>query len=174
MDLFRWSIGALVVSTALVGHAAPPGPAAAENPDDAATKAVFAQFSAAWNKHDAAAITALFSEDAVKVEPHGTIVRSRAKIGEGYRGAHAGGLKNTTAQFTVSTIRVIGPDWRLVDGKASVVWAEGPDFNPMAARHMFTALLKRQGGAWVITDLRSYFTPPPNDKSRPLPEAASP
>src|SRR6185312_2743301 len=97
-----------------------------------------AKFVAAFNKGDAAAMAALYTEHATALPPGGDVVQGRDGIQKLWAGAIQSGLKNVTLQavsveaYGASTAREIGrfsfdapnPQKQMskVDGKYVVIW----------------------------------------------------
>jgi len=53
-------------------------------------RAFFAETDAAWARHDAKALAALFTTDATFIRPSGQVLNGRTAIEGGIRGGHGG------------------------------------------------------------------------------------
>lgn len=130
---------ALFALAILFAACAPP----AEPPPDvnavrAAIEAVNAQFMEAFNKGDAAAVAALYSEDAIVLPPGQTMTSGRQAIQEGTAADIANyslsGLKLTTSDVQVSGDYAVEVGNYSIqagavqdEGKYLVVWKKGAD-----------------------------------------------
>jgi len=109
-------------------------PVLAQMSPKAAIEAVNKQFSAAVEKKDAAAVAALYTDDAIVLPPNLTMVKGRADIKNLFEGFLASGIKGiafTTIEvesfgdtaIEVGEFVLTGPDGSVADrGKSVVVW----------------------------------------------------
>jgi uncharacterized protein (TIGR02246 family) len=123
--------------------------------DDAAIRAVEEAYDTAWSAGDASALAALFSADAVVVNPLGKVARGRTDIqrvlGEFLRGPARGSRHSsmvTAVQFVTENVAV-------VDGEARLERARCEAPQPSVV-HRFTDVLVKQGGTWLIAQVRGY------------------
>lgn len=146
----------LRLSAASSGAASSPVPgqtggaaAAAGAADDAALREVVRLYVNAREARDPAAIGALFTEDADQLVSSGEWRRGRDVLVKGTlaSSAQTGG----TRAITVETIRLVGPDVAVVDGRYEISGLAGG-----ATRRMWSSfVMVRQDGAWRITAIRN-------------------
>jgi uncharacterized protein (TIGR02246 family) len=116
----------------------------------------------AYNRHDATAVAALWSEDAVYVHRDtGQRIQGRTAIAAMFREMFQTG---DTAQLsvTVDSIRLITPDVAIEDGTAELV---SPDGEQTAST--YTAVHVKRDGGWYLDSVRETDTPspPPSEPS---------
>ncbi|MFO0950001.1 MAG: SgcJ/EcaC family oxidoreductase [Isosphaeraceae bacterium] len=112
-----------------------------------------AAFARAFNAHDAAAISALFYEEAELVGSDGTSTRGRNEIAAMFAASFEA-LPELTVEPTVTAARALTPEVVRVEGSSRMSGA-----SPSAQHTNFDALLVRKDGAWKIAELRD--TPQP-------------
>jgi len=131
--------------------------AVAFQPRTPAEKAVVdrvAEFSKAYGGGDAAALAALYADDAVIVAPDGLEVRGKERIGRMYADSFADG-RGLKLETRVESVRFLTPDVARVEGRSRLSAADGD-----AADYLrFTALLVGKDGAWSIAELRESPAP---------------
>jgi ketosteroid isomerase-like protein len=109
----------------------------------AAIEAANKQFSAAFAKGDAAALSAMYTSSAIAFPPNGEIARGQTAIQSIWKGAIASGLKGlvlTTAEVEThgDTAHEVGNyEMRDAGGKA-------------ADRGKYIVIWKREGGQWKL------------------------
>jgi ketosteroid isomerase-like protein len=128
-------------------QAQPTEPAPSEQ-DRQQIDALASRYAEAANRHDAAAIAALFTEDGVFVAPEG-IVLGRPAIEKLYRDTFNAAAVSDTAIKTTE-----------LHGVGELVWAVGQWRNNTQQGH-WGAVDERRGGAWQIRMLTYNVTPAP-------------
>src|SRR5690348_26079 len=85
--------------------------AAGDKDKDAVSKTA-QDFAAAWNKHDAKALTAFFTDDGDLINPMGRHARGKAEIEKLFQDEQAGVFKSSqfTATCAADDIKMIKPD----------------------------------------------------------------
>src|SRR4051812_9430140 len=83
--------------------------------DEEAIKAQTAAFDEAWNKNDAKAVAALFTDDATVIDPMGMEFNGKAAIEKTFEGMFAGPAKGSKHSITPRHITFIKPDVALGD-----------------------------------------------------------
>ena len=135
------------------------GEPARTEPVDAATSPFAAagkQYVEALNKKDAAAVAALFAEDAVRVNAQG-IIRGREAIQKSTQagldaGAHSLNLRYDVAHIDGNT------GWSVAEFNFQVRGKDGTD---SPTRGFATSIWVRDGGGWKIKGQTVVNAPPP-------------
>jgi uncharacterized protein (TIGR02246 family) len=156
--MFRSVIAAALLALTLL---APP-PAAAQTPvtDEAAVRALVDAYAAARDKGDAAALTALFTNDADQLVSSGEWRRGREAV---VKGSLASSQQAPgTRTFTVDTVRMIAANVALADSRYEIAQTGG------ATRRMWASwLLVKDGGAWKIAAIRNMLPATPAGAAAP-------
>jgi uncharacterized protein (TIGR02246 family) len=140
-------------------------PAQEETPLSPDQKAIADQanaFIAAYNKGDAKAIAAMFSEDAKWVDDGGNILSGRDEI-EGHFTAIFQDSKENTIDVDVESIRPLTPDVMVEMGTSTVTTAEGRH-----AISSYSAVHVKKGDAWLISQFTETGSPFEGNASRRL------
>lgn len=121
---------------------------------DAANKAILANvktFTDAFNKKDAKAILALFTEDCELAEVDGTVTHGLKELEEELKDDFATEPK---AQISVSvdSLRLITPDVAIEDGKTTFY----PDGKTLTAETEYQATHVKKGDRWLMAQVRSF------------------
>jgi uncharacterized protein (TIGR02246 family) len=133
------------VSTVAASTAVAPGAAEAEN----AIRAAAEQFVAAFNKHDAKAVAALWAADGDYLDETGTLSTGRDAI-EKYYADYFTKEHEATIAVEVDAIRVLGPDTAVEDGSSAVTAT--PHAAPILGR--YTVVHVKRDGAWQMASVR--------------------
>ena len=137
-----------------VALAAEPAAAQAPASDDAAVRAVVDAYSAARDKSDAAALTALFTADADQLVSSGEWRKGREAVVKGSLASSQQAQGKRT--FTVETVRMMAANVALVDSRYDIAQADG------TTRRMWAAwLLVKDGPAWKIAGIRNMLPAAP-------------
>lgn len=115
-----------------------------------------AAFAAAWMARDAAALAALFAEDADFVNVVGLWWHDRAAIER----AHAYGLENFFARSTLKPgairVRRLGDDWAVVQCRFRLDGQTTPDGRRAEPRRtVMTFVLERRGAGWQAVNAQN-------------------
>ena len=116
------------------------------------------EFIAAFEKGDAKAVAAFWTEDADYVDQVGRQYKGRAAIEAMYAKAFAG-QKGMKLNIVVTSARMVGADVALEDGVTEITPAGGG--LPTAAR--FSAVLVKKDGAWYFESVRDSIPHPPSN-----------
>lgn len=139
--------------SATTGTAKPAPPA--DRPGDAgaekAVRASAAEFAAAYNRHDAAALAAGFTPQGELIAEDGTQLNGREAIEKHFVAAFED-QPQAKIELTVESIRMITPDVALEDGVVDVV----PEPGEMPQRSQYVALHVKQEGKWLVARARDY------------------
>lgn len=141
---------ALLLALVLCPHAAS---AAA---DEAAAKKLAADFSAAWNRGDSAALAALYATDAVVTAPDGKTARGRNSI-EGMFATDLRDKQGSRMTLSAHEFRELGTsgmvwrcDWKLTGLKGAASSASGTGL----------AVLVANKDGWLIAEDLAALSPP--------------
>jgi uncharacterized protein (TIGR02246 family) len=150
--MFRHALGAALLALAVLA----PTPALAQAPvtDDAAVRAVVDAYSAARDKGDAAALTALFTADADQLVSSGEWRRGREAVVKGSLASSQQTQGKRT--FTVDTVRMIAANVAVADSRYEIAQTDG------TTRRMWASwLLVKDGGGWKIAAIRNMLPAAP-------------
>lgn len=149
----RWHCVTLML--VVLGSPLPAAAQADRAADEAAIRGVIKAFIDTREANDAAALAALLTADVDQRQTSGNTRRGRDAVVSGSLATQQStGGKRT---ITVESLRFIGPDVALADGRYdSIGRADGSD------RHMLTSMvLKREGGVWKIAAIRNMLPTAP-------------
>jgi uncharacterized protein (TIGR02246 family) len=119
--------------------------------DEAAIRAVMNSFMDAWNRHDAKAWAALFSEDADFTNVRGMGASGRSNIEEFHASRFATIFKNSNQKYTDIKTRFIRPDIAAVDVHWEMTGAAFTDGNPSPTRRgLLNFTMVKSKGNWQI------------------------
>jgi len=132
---------------ALLPHAAQSAPGR----DESAVREVVKQYVDARERNDAAAIRALFTEDADQLTSSGEWRKGRDAV---VQGTLASSKSNAGARtIAIDAVRFPTPDVALADGAYTIAAAGGA-----ASRNMRTSfVMVKRAGAWKISAIRNMF-----------------
>lgn len=157
----------------LVGQAfaqAPPSPAApqlnaaqgrpaatkvASNPQEKPIRDLLATFVKAYTDANVAAITEVFSDDALVVDTAGNEVKGKKAIGEMYGNSlqESPGLR---LESELKDIRFITPDVARAEGRSRITTPNGD----ASEYNRYSTLVVSRGGRWHVAEIREYPLPP--------------
>lgn len=145
---------ALLATTAWVRGGGQVGqPPAADNDrpaDRAAVQAATQQFARAFEKGDAAALAALFTETGEYHDDDGGIVRGREALAKAY-GDFFAKRAELKVESKSNVVRFLGNDTAVEEGMLTVKAKDQP-----ARPAHFSALLVRQDGKWLMAMLKEW------------------
>jgi uncharacterized protein (TIGR02246 family) len=123
---------------------APPSTGAGEGEDLSAIRAVAKSFLDAYRAKDAAALGALFTDNAEIVDDEGEVTRGRPAIVDRFAGLFAAN-EGGTLEAAVDSIRLLSPAAAIEEGTATVSGDEGK--KPETSR--YSVLYVKQDGRWL-------------------------
>jgi uncharacterized protein (TIGR02246 family) len=134
------------------------GPVRAEAVDPATSPfaALGKQYTEAYNRKDAAAVAALFSEDAIRVSASG-MIQGRAAINKAVEDAIQGGGHDLSLRYHVAHVDG-NTGWAIVEYQSQVRGKDGAD-TPVHGHS--TTVYVRDGGNWKIKAQGTVNMPPP-------------
>jgi len=138
-----------------------PGMSFATPTDDAS--ALLTKLADAFNKGDAKAAAALFTEDTDLISPTGVQGKGRAGAEKVIHGDLTTILKGATNRFSVDNARELASNVWLVDASHEAQNMTGPDGKKTTGKlHVVFVMVKGKDGKLAIAAARPYmFMPPP-------------
>jgi uncharacterized protein (TIGR02246 family) len=148
--MFRSALAAALLALTLSAAAEAQAPAT----DEAAVRALVDAYSAARDKSDATALTALFTADADQLVSSGEWRRGRDAVVKGSLASSQQAQGKRT--FTVDTVRMIAANVALADSRYEIAQADG------TTRRMWASwLLVKDAGGWKIAAIRNMLPAAP-------------
>jgi uncharacterized protein (TIGR02246 family) len=123
--------------------------------------AVGKKYDEAMNNNDAAAVAALYTEDAVFVTDTGPLYGRQAiekQFAEWLKGAH---VSNHIIKVDPNSFRVVGTADKIASNGEWSETAEPPNGKPFQLKGYWLAIETREGDAWKMWMSAAYTTPPP-------------
>lgn len=145
-------IATLLLALALLAPVA----ASAQTPstDEAAVRALVDAYSAARDKGDGAALTALFTADADQLVSSGEWRRGREAVVKGSLASSQQTQGKRT--FTIETVRMIAANVAVADSRYDIAQTDG------TTRRMWASwLVVKDGAAWKIAAIRNMLPATP-------------
>lgn len=106
------------------------------------------QYQSAWNKGDAKSLAALYSQNAVRMQPTGAPLVGRAAIEQYFVQGFAGTLKGTKLSLKAGGTQRVNADVRIMEGTYEVTGGTGA---PQRGRYLNTVV--REGGQWKLASV---------------------
>lgn len=131
---------------------APTAETAGRADDEKAIRATVASFAEAFQKGDAKAIAALFTEDGEAVDADGGTIQGRAAIAEHY-GARFAASPGDKLETTVEAIRFLAPGVARETG----VTQHTPSGASSPTTIRYTAIHVKQDGTWRLASVRELL-----------------
>jgi uncharacterized protein (TIGR02246 family) len=131
-----------------------------ESGEVAAIRAGSEAFVTAFNRGDAKAIAALWTEGGEYVDDSGSVFVGRDAIEKVYAelfAANPGGK----IEIMIDSIRVVGSNTAIEEGRASALIATGSDSGSTS----YTVVHSKEGGKWLMASVRDASVDPPADAS---------
>jgi uncharacterized protein (TIGR02246 family) len=133
--------------------------------DEAAIRAVIDRFMDAWNRHDAKAFAAVFSDDADFTNWRGTGASGRQKIEDFHAPMFATLFSKSRQEYTVIKTRFVRPDVAAVDVHWKMTGAIDAQGNLRPDREgLLSFVIAKNAGRWeiaVMHNLDISALPPP-------------
>jgi uncharacterized protein (TIGR02246 family) len=124
----------------------------AQKPDPD-TQKLADQYTAAFNKGDAKALTALYAVNGTRLGPDGTLIAGRAAIEKNYADGFAGPLKGATLTLEQGPTHVVTPDVKVIEGRFTTTGIA-------AVKGRYVNTVVRQGKAWLLGSVVTIPDPP--------------
>lgn len=120
------------------------------------------EFAAAWNKHDAKAMTAIFAPDADLMNPAGRWANGSAEILKLFTEEQSTFMKTSTYKNVKTMVRPLAGDMAVADWNVELTGMMTPDGKPAPVQKVHvTALMKKSGGKWWVVSGRAFAEPAP-------------
>ncbi len=114
-----------------------------------APEEIVGRFTDAWNRHDMAALAALFAEEADFVNVVGMWWRSRAEIEAAHAEAHATFFKDSRLEGELASLKQLTPEVAVVHVRWQLTGQLEPDGTIGAPRRgILVFVLARAAGGW--------------------------
>ncbi len=153
-----WFVAPLALAAGLSARPAPAAEPLDKATEEAALQKNAEAFCEAFNKGDAKALAAFFTEDGDMIDQDGRQIKGRKAIEEVYTKLFAD-TKGAKLYIKITSMRVVRPDLALEDGLTEVVPADGGP--PSAAR--YSVVHVKQDGEWRLESVREATAVPPNN-----------
>ncbi|MBX3025046.1 SgcJ/EcaC family oxidoreductase [bacterium] len=129
--------------------------------NDAAIRALYAEFTKAWNDHDAKRMASFWALDGDTTEPDGMVAKGRAEVEKHFADEQATAMKESTLKLTIDAVWFVTADVALVDGTYVVLNARDPNGQPLPPRKgLVSSVVIREDGAWHVAASRSMIPIP--------------
>jgi uncharacterized protein (TIGR02246 family) len=140
-------------------------PAASQNPEKkdfkeiAAIKKLALDLDAAWNRHDAVALSELFLEDADFQWHTGDVLNNRKQIEQYFSESVFKNMPmDRRHNSTIQRIRFLRPDIAIGDGTLVVSRVGAPENEKPSLSVLFTSVAQKKQGRWHIAAVRLMLT----------------
>lgn len=145
---------AVAIIAAFAAHAA------AASEDEADVRAVAGRQAETWNRHDARAYAALFTEDCDVVNVVGWWWKGRAELERKLGAAFSFVFKESTLSIGEVEVRFLSPDIALAHVRWSMVGARTPTGIPEPREGVQTLVLTKGTGQWLISGFQNTHSVP--------------
>lgn len=153
-----------LIAAAILAIAAPRLLLAAETSDaTSAVREVTTRFQEAWNRHDMDKCAALMANDVVFIHVGGGRLNGRKEFRDYHTELHKAVMAQSVLGTSGVEVRLLRPDLAIVHWDWTMQLDQNRDGTPRPPREgIFTWLLERQGGNWLILEAQNTNkTPPP-------------
>jgi uncharacterized protein (TIGR02246 family) len=141
-----WSPWLLSLSLVALGGSAP----AATSDDESNIRHVQVSQADAWNRHDAAAYAALFTEDGDCVNVLGWWWKGRAQIESKLSAAFAFVFHESQLTITETSVRFLSPTIAIAHVSWTMTGSKTPPGMPEPRLGIQSQLLQKKSGHWLI------------------------
>jgi uncharacterized protein (TIGR02246 family) len=119
--------------------------------DEQAIRDIEAQWEAAWNQHDVAAMARNYAPDSDAINLAGEWFKGRAVFVKSLEELHSGKVKGSVWQTEQTNIRFLTPEIAIVHVYINSHGDRNPDGTAMPPRHaILTRVEVKRGGRWLI------------------------
>jgi uncharacterized protein (TIGR02246 family) len=129
----------------------------------------YTEFTDAFNRHDTAAMAAMWTAQGDHYEPDGSFAEGREAVRKLFEASHSTGFKTATITLNIDSVWMITPNVALVNGFYAVDGVRDPAGKEVAIRkgHLTSVLLKDEGQWWVAASRATIPVPLPWRKPPP-------
>lgn len=128
----------------------------------------YEEFVAAFNRHDAAAMAALFTRQGDLIEPDGTSAEGRAAVQKHFESEHATAFKDATIALTIRSVWMITPNVGLVNGTYEVSGIRDLQGAAIPSRRgQLTSVMVKDDGQWWVAASRAAIPIPVPWRAQP-------
>ena len=159
--LTGWDTWLLAAALAAFGG----GASAATSDDEAAIKQLQVLQADAWNRHDAAAYAALFTEDGDCINVVGWWWKGREQIESRLKSAFAFVFHESQLTVTDSSVRLLSPTIAVAHVSWTMTGAKVPPGMPEPKQGIEIQVLQKKAGHWLIQSFQNTNSIP----ERPFP-----
>jgi uncharacterized protein (TIGR02246 family) len=123
------------------------------------------EFRAAWNRHNAKGMAAVWAPDGDLINPFGRVAKGRAAIEALFTDEQSTMMKGTTMEISEEATRMVSPTVAVDDWDATITGMKDPDGNPAPPlKNHVTVVLVKKSGTWWVAAARPVIYPPPPGK----------
>lgn len=162
----RWNPWLLCLALAALGGVV----SAAPSNDESSIRQLQAAQADAWNRHDAAAYAALFTEDGDCVNVVGWWWKGREQIESKLKAAFAFVFHESQLTITDTSVRFLSPTLAVAHVSWTMTGAKTPPGMPEPRVGIQTQVLEKQSGRWLIQVFQNTNAVP----ERPFPTGPTP
>jgi len=132
-----------------------PGNLRSDNANEEQVRKLYDGFAAAWNRHDAKTMAAMYAIDGDYLDPDGRMARGREEVEKLFTAGHAVIFAKSHLTLKVDSVWFITSQVALLDGSYDVTGVRDPDGKALPPRkgHLTSVLLKERG-QWEIAASR--------------------
>lgn len=128
------------------------------------------EFTAAFNRHDADAMAAMYTRQSDHYEPDGRFAEGREAIAKLFAEEHAGAFRDAKIDLSIDTVWMITPNVALVNGFYGVTGVRDLEGKEIAIRKgQLTSILLGQNGQWWVAASRATIPVPVPWRKPPTP-----
>lgn len=164
----------LLLAVALVSAGPMAGPAYAQRNAEAEIRSVALRQAETWNRRDAKAYAALFTEDCDVINVVGWHWKGRAEAERKLTQAFQVVFRESRLTITEVNVRFIRPDVAVAHARWTMVGARTPPGMPEPREGIQTLVFTNEAGRWLIAAFQNTlsiperpFPGPPAESSKP-------
>lgn len=123
---------------------------------------LYAEYTAAWNRHDPKAMAAFWALDGDYMEPDGRLAKGQADVEKLFTQEQKTVFKDSKLSLTIETIWFVTHDVAMVDGKYDLTGVRDLEGKEIPARqgHLTALLMLEDGGPWKVAAGRAMIPVP--------------
>jgi uncharacterized protein (TIGR02246 family) len=137
--------------------------------DQEAIKKIVAEYSEAWNRHDARALSMFYAQDGDLVSATGSMSKGRVEIEKALSRNFSASSKGGKRTATVQSVRFIRPGVALADVAFETVGEPGAEGKELSPTKGYSSLvMTKKDGKWWITAQREMQLEVPPESAGPI------